>query len=171
MNERTCKYCNALFYKRENEYPKRYSIRQICSKRCGLIHRNKSIEQINKIKKKLTGRKKITTEKMKWSEERKVEWSKRLSGENSHFWRGGKTSKNLIIRQSSIYSAWRKSVFERDDFTCKFCNKRGGKLNADHIKPFALFPELRFELSNGRTLCVECHRKTDTWGGVRTKSL
>lgn len=36
-------------------------------------------------------------------------------------------------------------------------------LNADHIKPFAYFPELRLELSNGRTLCVECHRKTPTF--------
>ena len=39
----------------------------------------------------------------------------------------------------------------------------GGKLNADHIKPFSLFPELRFDLNNGRTLCVECHKKTDTY--------
>lgn len=59
---------------------------------------------------------------------------------------------------------WRLAVFERDNYTCVFCGKRGGKLQADHIKPFKEFPELRYELSNGRTLCVKCHRKTESYG-------
>jgi hypothetical protein len=41
---------------------------------------------------------------------------------------------------------------------------RGGKLNADHIKSWAHYPELRFDTSNGRTLCLSCHHKTDTFG-------
>ena len=64
------------------------------------------------------------------------------------------------------YRLWREAVFKRDDYTCQNCGKRGGKLNADHIKLFALFPELRFKVSNGRTLCnAPCHRLTDTYGG------
>lgn len=59
---------------------------------------------------------------------------------------------------------WRRQVFERDDFTCQICGQRGGRLQADHIKPYSAFPDLRFDLSNGRTLCVDCHRKTDTYG-------
>lgn len=43
-------------------------------------------------------------------------------------------------------------------------------MNADHIMPFAYFPDLRFELSNGRTLCLKCHQKTDTYMG-RAKAL
>lgn len=42
--------------------------------------------------------------------------------------------------------------------------KTGGNLEADHIKPYSLFPELRYEVDNGRTLCVDCHKKTPTWG-------
>lgn len=59
---------------------------------------------------------------------------------------------------------WRKAVFKRDNFTCQMCGERGGKLQADHIKPFKYFPELRTTLSNGRTLCESCHKKTPTWG-------
>ncbi len=86
------------------------------------------------------------------------------SGEKSRFWKGGVSTENERQRKSKEYRKWRSDVFQRDDYTCQECNKKGGRLNADHIKPFAYFKDLRFELSNGRTLCVKCHRKTDTYG-------
>ena len=52
---------------------------------------------------------------------------------------------------------WRKAVYERDDYTCQWCGVRGGRMAADHILPWALFPEKRFDVSNGRTLCQPCH--------------
>ncbi len=55
-------------------------------------------------------------------------------------------------------------VFARDEFTCQDCGEVGGKLTADHIRPWSLYPELRFECANGQTLCRPCHRKTDTFG-------
>lgn len=76
----------------------------------------------------------------------------------------GKRTADKKIRQSWAYKAWRTLVFERDDYKCTECETRGGSLHADHIKPFALYPELRFDVSNGRTLCVPCHMKTNTWG-------
>lgn len=84
-------------------------------------------------------------------------------GKNHYNWQGGKTSAGQTIRNSYQMKEWRKLVFERDRFTCQSCGKNGGELEADHIKPFAHFPELRLELSNGRTLCKECHKKTDTY--------
>ncbi len=64
------------------------------------------------------------------------------------------------LRYSTDAENWRKAVFERDNFICQMCFKRGGYLEADHIKPWAYFPELRFELNNGRTLCRKCHDTT-----------
>ena len=73
-------------------------------------------------------------------------------------WRGGITPINYAIRESLEYKEWRSSVFERDNYTCQVCGEIGGKLEADHIKMFSKFPELRFELSNGQTLCKSCHK-------------
>ena len=92
-------------------------------------------------------------------------------GELCHFWKGGVTPENKKIRMSLVYKQWRTSVFERDDYTCQECKVKGGTLQADHIKPFALFPELRLDINNGRTMCVDCHKKTDTYGGKLNSSV
>lgn len=87
-----------------------------------------------------------------------------FSKEKHWNWQGGKTPINHLIRNSIEYKLWRKAVFERDNYTCVWCrSNKSGTLNADHIKPFAYYPELRFAIDNGRTLCVECHRKTDSY--------
>ncbi len=88
-------------------------------------------------------------------------------GELGANWKGGITPIHRALRLSAKYLRWRKDVFERDDYTCQECGMRSGKnktvyLNADHIKPFAIFTELRYEISNGRTLCYPCHREKTT---------
>ena len=85
-------------------------------------------------------------------------------GKDHWNWQGGITPLHRAIRTSSEYRLWREAVFQRDDYSCQECNQRGGQLQADHIKPFSLFPELVFAIDNGRTLCVDCHKKTDTYG-------
>ena len=74
-------------------------------------------------------------------------------------WKGGITPENQKIRASTEYKQWRKSIFERDDFRCQICGDRGCYIEADHILPFSIYPEFRFELDNGRTLCEDCHYK------------
>ena len=75
--------------------------------------------------------------------------------ENSN-WNNGSS----FLRQSlgnSKYVKWRKAVLERDGNVCRICNKDYGKMETDHIKPWALFPGLRFDIQNGQVLCRECH--------------
>lgn len=105
---------------------------------------------------------KIPSAKLENRPRGKKHWAYGLSrvGENSPNWKGGVTLENERIRHSKEYKKWRLLVFERDNFTCINCgDNKGGNLNADHIQPFSLYPELRLDLDNGRTLCEHCHKK------------
>ncbi|MCK4827669.1 HNH endonuclease [bacterium] len=95
----------------------------------------------------------------KHTEEWKKNQGEKMKGNKHPNWKGGISSINRRLRSSKEYALWREAVFKRDNWTCIFCGQRGERLNADHIKPFALFPELRFAIDNGRTLCEDCHRK------------
>ena len=111
-----------------------------------------------------------------WLGRKRPAMSKLFKGNRSHFWKGGRSSKTIKIRMSAKYSHWRKRVFERDNYTCIWCGARsgGGKtvvLNADHIKSFSKYPKNRFTLKNGRTLCLDCHKKTETFGGKSHKNV
>ncbi len=94
-----------------------------------------------------------------------VSWG--VSGEKHWNWKGGISSENARFRASSAYKSWRDAVFLRDHWTCQFCGKRGGDLEADHILLFSTHPELRLDVANGRTLCRLCHKER-TW---KAKSL
>ena len=114
----------------------------------------------------MTGKKHSEETKKKMSIRRKVSM---IGNKNS--WIDGRTSVNAKIRNSEEYKNWRSEVFKRDKWTCGICKKRGVRINADHIKPFAHFPELRLNIENGRTLCVDCHKNTETFGGTGGKHL
>jgi hypothetical protein len=83
-----------------------------------------------------------------------------ISGENNFNWKGGITSDIMKARSSIPYKEWRNLVFSRDSFTCKLCDdSKGHNLQAHHIERFCDYPELRYEISNGITLCRSCHAK------------
>lgn len=95
----------------------------------------------------------------------KISNSHKMRREMHHNWKGGITNESKTIRNTTEYKIWRDSVFKRDSYTCQHCGKIGGTLNADHIKPFSIFKDLRLKLENGRTLCLKCHKKTPTYAG------
>ena len=81
-------------------------------------------------------------------------WQK---GEKNPNWKGGTSPLDKLIRTSLEYITWRETVFARDNWTCKKCNTRGGKLHAHHIRNFSSNIELRFVEANGITFCDGCH--------------
>lgn len=157
--EKECKICNKIFQKRITCSKKNWVTNIYCSPECRM----------------LSYPPKITKECLNCSKEFSVKnYRKDIAFFCSQVcsWKfrdEGKRSKEKKIRQSWAYKIWRKNVFERDNFTCQNCGVKNGcgksiYFNADHIKPFALYPELRFSIDNGRTLCVDCHKKTGTYG-------
>ncbi len=100
----------------------------------------RSAKTKEKIRKSLTGRKRPD-----------------VAGEYHYKWKGG------ITRKRDGVAWWRREVFRRDNYTCQTCGKKSrknsGELEAHHKLPWADYPELRFDLSNGVTLCVTCHKK------------
>lgn len=102
-------------------------------------------------------------QKRKLSELRKAEGENgngSFYGSNNPNWKGGITPEIHKARTISEYREWRTAVFERDHFACTRCgDNKGGNLHAHHIKKFADFPELRYKVSNGVTLCFDCHAK------------
>jgi hypothetical protein len=81
------------------------------------------------------------------------------NGKNNPRWKGGITPENKRIRNSPEMIEWRNRVFERDKYICQFCGfDRGHIIRAHHIFPFMKYPDLRFEIENGTTLCEKCHR-------------
>lgn len=168
--KKNCLKCSKEFTKNYYDSNKYWECKRFCSSKCAGLFNNTA--------QKLVGRKRPTNvvEIMRRTMFKKgmIPWNKgipflNLRGKNHPNWKGGVTHLRRGLRDTLEYKQWRKSVFERDDYTCQSCFKRGGELQADHIKPWSTHPELRTSLSNGRTMCKECHMKTETWGGKATR--
>lgn len=138
-------------------------------------------EAIDKRRKRMTG--KPSPAKGKTWKVKKLVRKPNLRGDKNPKWKGGKTPLLTAIRTSPRYAQWRESVFRRDKYTCVFCGMKSGNgkrfpLNADHITPLSVLVHTKkivdidmaykcddlWDISNGRTLCVPCHQKTDTFG-------
>lgn len=107
------------------------------------------------------------------SDETKAKISQNRRGKavaaNNGFWNGGTSRCYRTGYYSTQYKEWRVAVFQRDIYTCQYCGQVGGYLTAHHIKGQAAFPELRFDVTNGLTLCEACHAKTDNYKGRACK--
>lgn len=106
-----------------------------------------------------------------------------MKGENNPNWNGGVTPLHKQIRETIQYKQWRHACFDRDAYTCQLCGQRGGDLHVDHITTYAsiianhqitsvetaIACKQLWDVGNGRTLCIACHKKTDTYGRPRSQ--
>ena len=101
-----------------------------------------------------------------WARKRRPE----ITGENHYNWKGGSKHLERVMFKTQM----QRAVFERDDYTCQLCGVRGAALQVDHIRSWAEYVDLRFNINNCRTLCQKCHykitfgkpmlREISTWG-------
>lgn len=135
----------------------------------GKHHTNESKEKI-KATKKLNGTEPIGENNPMYGKSRTKEEKEKISHtrvkkgvakkEQNPNWRGGISKNRKTEMATTQYKNWRTSVFERDDYTCCICGTRGGNLEAHHIVSWISNQTLRYDISNGQTLCRKCHIKT-----------
>ncbi|MDU3600336.1 MAG: hypothetical protein E7F71_13245 [Clostridium perfringens] len=99
------------------------------------------------------------------SEETKIKISKantgKFIGSKSPRWNPELTAeereKNASRHSEAKYRKWFKAVFEKDNYTCVCCSKKGGEIVSHHLNGWNWCKEQRYDVKNGVTLCKECH--------------
>ena len=80
-------------------------------------------------------------------------------GENNPAWNPNLTDEERRTKRNyTEYRKWRTLVYEKDNYTCQVCHRKGGTLNAHHLESYASNPDFRTTIENGVTLCEDCHR-------------
>lgn len=140
-----------------------------------------------KISAKLTGQK-LSPETIKKLMGR-TPWNKgkrfvEIEKEKHWNWKGGRTKLAVRIRCSFEGRKWTYAVFKRDKSACIKCGAKKVDdnkffLQAHHIKPlWQLMNEYKirsfddaikckelWDIDNGQTLCIPCHKQTDSYCG------
>lgn len=83
----------------------------------------------------------------------------RFAGSKNPNWRGDAVKRYRRERNSYQSRKWSLDVRARDGHQCVKCGALNQRLHAHHIKEFRRNKKLRYELSNGVTLCIPCHQK------------
>lgn len=81
----------------------------------------------------------------------------KIRGKNHWNWIPDRSKIKKKERPSEA-ETWGRDILYRDDFTCQICHEVGNNLNAHHIKSWKDYPDDRYDLDNGITLCFECHK-------------
>ena len=141
---------------------------------CGMLGRRHSKETKEKMR---LHNKTSLLWKREWYKEMMSESHKgKMTGESNPAYIDGRNGWKGAIRRSPEMRGWIGRVFKRDNFTCQDCDKVGGRLEAHHKVSFSKIlslekiysledarkSKLLWDISNGMTLCKDCHRKYPT---------
>lgn len=83
-------------------------------------------------------------------------------GELSPKWRGGKTPLRQRLYASAEFREWFRKIAERDKNICQKCGKSSNEPRAMHVhhtQGFTNSPLHWLDVTQGITLCRECHHK------------
>lgn len=85
-----------------------------------------------------------------------------MSGDKHWNWNSDRTEEDRQDRHNgnkAQINEWRKKVYDRDNYTCQHCHlSKSHHLIAHHLNGYDNYKEERFLVSNGITLCDECHK-------------
>jgi len=92
---------------------------------------------------------------------KRPQFAKKFSGKNHWNWAKDRKSLRRNLRNDAEYLQWVKKVKSRDKNICQLKDKKCSGYNiVHHIKNWVDYPELRYKVSNGITLCQAHHPKT-----------
>lgn len=164
-------------------FKKKYSLRDVADKlncSAGLIRYYMKIHGLKARKKPECNRTKRAKDKVieslkgnkralgfNHTEEMKNYFSENASGANNPNWKGGTCPERQLAWQRKEYKKWRMMILKRDGYKCVLCGDTKGRFHFHHIKHWATHKNLRYEISNGVTLCKPCHHKVHSKGGER----
>ena len=125
------------------------------------------IEKIRQVQYNISDETRLKYRLAKLGKKQSVETRKKrsisLSGKNNPNYIHGLSRERTKHYKDMKYKDWRKQVFERDKYTCQKCGKVGCYLEPHHIKSWAKYLDLRYVVSNGITVCEECHCLIDEY--------
>lgn len=147
-----CQTCGKMVYVQPHQKERKKFCSKVCLYTSGIHTNTFEKGHTDLVPASSRGHSEETRKKLKAISKANAKYGK----ENSN-WKGGHRKERKIEMSRSAYKDWRNQVFTRDNHTCQLCNTRGGYLHADHIKTWSEYPELRYDVSNGRTLCMACH--------------
>lgn len=115
-------------------------------------------ETREKISKKLKGVPKLHFKGKKFTQEHKDKISKSHQKEKSYKWIKDRSKlkkyNDSEEKRSPAYKFWRKEICCRDNWKCRLKNEEcNGRLEVHHILSWRDYPELRYIINNGITLC------------------
>lgn len=156
MKIKTCLKCNKDFTINYHLSNNKWAKRKFCTRQCHLI--------TDDLKNKISiSKKKNPTRYWLGKKNPKVYFNLIkngiMKGENHYKW---KKDRNTLAkrqeRNDSAYQEWRRQVWKRDNWKCKIINSDcNGRIEAHHILSWTEYPELRYIINNGITLCHAHH--------------
>ena len=174
---KTCKACNSTFSPKKGVSRRQWLKSNYCSRKCysvSVVGTKRSQETKEKMRGKLAGEKNPFWGKKHSEETLKIISSKlkgrtncfkgvkreKQSGENHWKWISDRSlvKKGERNMHDPLVKQWRKQVKDRDGWACRIAdNNCDGRLEVHHILRWSEFPELRYQINNGITLCHAHH--------------